>query len=77
MLHAAYIEGERVYCLVRSIVSRIPVAATEAKLVTLSPLWRQCEPAHYAAWPMFELWAIMTSGRIPRRTLCANRVGLR
>ena len=28
-------------------------------------------PLLTAAWPIFELWAIMTSGRIPRRT-CAQ-----
>src|SRR5690349_5570312 len=42
------------------------------------PRWHSLPSAfHYAAWPMFELYAIMPIGWIPRRTLCGNRVGFR
>ena len=80
ILHKQIIEGQPSIAWAEiNGLAHVPVAATEAKLVRLPRLIApmRAGKSHYAAWPMFELWAIMISGRIPRRSLCANRVSVR
>jgi hypothetical protein len=80
ILHKQIIEGPAVYCLGRDQWSRARTCSGdggEISQATAAYCANASWGSHYAAWPIFELWAIMTSGRIPRRSLCANRVSVR